>query len=176
MKELFFWCDFLFGLFVVIYIPYIIINLMLKRPPNIASKLKVRNQLRDFLLLNYKNKKFTFYDLGSGWGRIIFSISNLFPKATFIGVERNIGNVFLCRFSAFISGRKNTKFKHGNFFKTELKNVDIVYCYLFQNTNNELEKKLKLLKKGTLIISNTFEFHELKLVKKISEKLFVYKI
>ncbi len=176
MKEIFFWCDFLFSLFLVIYIPYVIINLMLKRPPNIASKLKVRNQVREYLWFNYNNKKFTVYDLGSGWGKIIFSVSNFFPKATFIGIERNIGNVFFSKFCKLFFCRKNTKFQHGDFYKTEFKNADIIYCYLFQETNNKLEKKLKRLKKGTLIISNTFKFNELKLVKKMKKNLFIYKI
>ena len=74
--------------------------------------------------------------------------------------------------------RKQVRILRGDFFKVDLSEADVVFAYLLQNTNDRLKEKLrKELCSGTRLISNTFTFSGLPLIRTDEElKLYLYKI
>ena len=118
------------------------------------------------------------YDLGSGDGRILFE-AVLVHKAKAVGIEIDPVR-FLWTYIMIRLLRLNDQVKliYGNFFKTDLKNADIVTCYLLPETNIKLEQKLKNeLKPGTRVVSNLFVFPNLKMIRKDEENnVYLYEI
>ena len=118
------------------------------------------------------------YDLGCGDGRIIVMAARRF-KAQAIGVEIDVFRYIWCQFLITILGlRKKVKVVLGDFFKKDLRDANVILCYLLQSTNDRLEEKLLLeLEPKTRIVSNTFLFHNLPLIKGDGESgIYVYEI
>ncbi len=114
-------------------------------------------------------------DLGAGDGRFVIAAAKLGFEA--VGVEINPFQVWWCRFRirlAGLSGR--AKILRGNIFTYDLRDADVVVCYLFPETNKKLQPKLKReLKKGARVLTNTFSFHGwTPSAQDKKEKLFVY--
>jgi len=95
-----------------------------------------------------------FYDLGCGDGRFIREAARSY-QAKAIGIELN---PLLFLYAKFRSRKqKNETIFYQNFYKTELKNADIVVCYLMPKTMKKIEAKFKReLKPGCKIISHGF--------------------
>lgn len=109
-----------------------------------------------------KGKK--FYELGSGDGRVVIEAAKL--KAQAVGIEQSYLRVFLSKYKAV--NLKNAKFYHGNIFSKNYSDADIVYIYLLLKGVKKLENKLKKeLKKGSVIITQTYHFSNWKPFKKI---------
>lgn len=106
------------------------------------------------------------YDLGSGDGRIlIWAAQNYDIKA--VGYEINPFLVYLSRQKTRKLGlHEKIKIRWGNFFRKNLSDADVILIYLFQVTNNFLEKKfLSELKPGTQIVSLSFTFNKIPFIK-----------
>lgn len=103
-----------------------------------------------------------FYELGSGDGRVVFEAARLGAKA--YGIEQSWLRVLYSRFKSV----KNSYFIHGDIFKQNLSTADIVFIFLLPKGIEKLEPKLKQeLKKGSIIITQTFHFKSWKPFKKI---------
>jgi len=110
-----------------------------------------------------KNKK--FYELGSGDGRVVLAAAKL--KADAIGIEQSWLRVLFSKFKASKLNFKKAKFIHGNIFSKKYSDADIVYIYLLSKGVKKLEEKLKKeLKKGSIIITQTYHFQNWKPFKK----------
>ncbi len=107
-----------------------------------------------------------FYDLGSGDGRIVIEAAKNY-KVKAIGIEINPILVFLSRLKIKKLGlEKNIQIHWGNFFQKDISQADAISTYLFQSTNNLLEKKFLLeLKPKTRIVSSVFHFKNLPYLK-----------
>ncbi|MFW9950709.1 MAG: class I SAM-dependent methyltransferase [Candidatus Thorarchaeota archaeon] len=117
------------------------------------------------------------YDLGCGDGRVLIMAARRFD-ATAVGIEINLLFYLWCQLLIAILGlRKKIKVVYGNFFKYNLKDADVVICYLLQETNDKLEEKLvQELKPNSRVISNSFTFHKLKVVMEDPDKgIYLYK-
>jgi len=134
----------------------------------------------------YKNKEIfklakpkkgeVLYDLGSGSGKLIIETAKKFDIKA-VGIEINPLLVLFSRWKVKKMGLENkVEIRWKNIFTADIKQADIVFCYLLQTTNNFLEKKLlSQLKEGTKVISYTFTFKKIPLIK--NEKgLRLYKI
>lgn len=109
-----------------------------------------------------KGKK--FYELGSGDGRVVIEAAKL--KAQAVGIEQSLLRVLFSKYRA--SNLKNAKFFHGNIFSKVYSDADIVYIYLLLKGVKKLESKLKQeLKKGTIVITQTYHFPNWRPFKKI---------
>ena len=107
-----------------------------------------------------KNK--TFYELGSGDGRVVIEAAKI--GAIAYGIEQSLLRVLYSRFKA----TKNAHFIHGDIFKQDLSKADVVFIFLLPKGVEKLKPKLKKeLKKGTIIITQTFHFKDWKPYKKI---------
>lgn len=105
----------------------------------------------------------TFYDLGSGDGRLVIAAAMKGAKA--IGIETDALRVFYSRiWIRLLRLEKHAKIIHGDIFKQDYSHATVVHTYLLQETNNRLQGKLdKELKKGTRIVSSAFTFDRFKL-------------
>lgn len=118
-------------------------------------------------LIPLKDK--TFYELGSGDGRIVIEAAKMGAKA--YGIEQSFLRILYSRLKSvknpyFI--RKRTSFIHGNIFKQDLSEADIVFIFLLPQGIRKLEPKLKKeLKQGSIIITQTFHFKNWKPFKKV---------
>jgi len=96
------------------------------------------------------------YELGCGQAKFLKTVEQLFPSTKLIGIE-NLTIIFLLnRLKLGLSDSK-IKLILADFFKVNLKEADIIYCYLNNETMKCLGDKFKQeSKKGTQIISRSF--------------------
>lgn len=113
-----------------------------------------------------KNK--IFYELGSGDGRVVLEAAKLGALAN--GIEQSWLRVWYSRCLAFKLKLGQTSFFHGDIFQRHYYPADIVYIYLLQQAVNRLETKLKKeLKKGAIVITQTYHFKGWKPYKKLGD-------
>lgn len=113
-----------------------------------------------------KGKK--FYELGSGDGRVVLEAAKLGADA--VGIEQSLIRVLYSKWKTSkqkFAIAKKCKFQHGDIFKRKYSDADIVYIFLLQKGVNKLEEKLrKELKKGSIVITQTYHFKTWKPFKK----------
>ena len=102
------------------------------------------------------------YDLGCGDGRTIITAARQFG-AKAVGIEIDPLRYLWCQLLVTILGlRDRIEIIYGSFFTQDLSRATVVTCYLLQDTNDKLEKKLiNELRSGTRVVSNTFVFPRL---------------
>jgi SAM-dependent methyltransferase len=137
--------------------------LIKKIPPLPTSRSVIK-----FLLETMENKeKKVFVDLGCGMGKVLIAVKKRFPETQVIGYEIWPSQFVLAKIKIFLAGIKAKVF-YKDMFEADLKNADIVFCFLLRNFMAPLEKKFeKELKAGALVISNTFTLPNWKPVKTI---------
>lgn len=122
---------------------------------------RIKKLLKIFSL---KNKN--FYELGSGDGRVVIEATKLGAQS--YGIEQSWIRILMSRFFVQKQNLKNAHFIHGDIFKQDLSKADIVFIFLLPKGVEKLEPKLKKeLKKGSLVITQTFHFPNWKPFKKI---------
>lgn len=130
--------------------------------PYVPTKMEA---IRKILKLAGVKKGKKFYELGSGDGRVVIEAAKLGAHA--IGLEQSWLRILYSRFMS--SKYINAKFYHGNIFSKNYSDADIVYIYLLLKGVVKLEEKLKKeLKKGSLVITQTYHFSNWKPFKKIN--------
>lgn len=105
------------------------------------------------------------YDLGCGDGRLVFAAADKGAHA--IGIEINLFIYYFTCVKQFLF-RKKGCIKLGNIHTYNLKNADIVFCYLLPTVMKQLDKKFrKELKKECKVISHAFPIPGWNVIKKI---------
>lgn len=118
-------------------------------------------------------------DLWSGiWKVIRFLEKEFWAKTT--GYEIDYSNVIIWKIINTLFKSKS-KIIRWNYFKSDLKQFDFIYIYLFPELMEKVEEKIfSDAKKGTIIFVNAFKFQNHKPVdafyKNWREKIFVYKV
>jgi precorrin-6B methylase 2 len=162
----------------VLYISTALVSLIL-RVPYVPTKKRVMQKI--LKEANIK-KGDNFYDLGCGDGRMLIEAEKL-NKINGHGYEIAPLIYIIAIIKKFIN-KSRVKIHFKNFFNENLKDADVIFCYLMPKELNKLAKKIKKeCKKDTRIISNTFKIKGLKpqrIIKK-NEKtktptLYFYKI
>jgi SAM-dependent methyltransferase len=99
------------------------------------------------------------YDLGCGDGRMIVTAARRYG-ARAVGIEIDPLRYLWCQILITVLGlRDRVKIVFGDFFTRDLRDANVVTCYLLQDTNNKLEGKFEReLRPGTRVASNTFTF------------------
>lgn len=101
----------------------------------------------------------TIYDLGCGDGRFLIEAAKE-KRVTAIGIEASWIVTMLAKFRIWISGQK-VRLISGNFFKKNISDADVIFCYLFPGVMNKLKDKfISELKEGAKIISFSFPIKE----------------
>ncbi len=117
------------------------------------------------------------YDLGCGDGRFIVTAARQYG-ARAVGIELDPLRFLWCQLLITILGLRNrVKVLYGDFFARDLSGADVVVCYLLQGTNEKLQAKFRQeLKPETRIVSNTFTFPGLQLLRQDdSARLYLYR-
>lgn len=134
-----------------------IVSLFL-RVPYVPTKKRVMRKMIE--VAHLKNGDHV-YDLGCGDGRLLFEAEKT-KKVQAKGYELAPIPYLLAKIGKFFTNSKTT-ITMGNFFGANLKDANIIFCYLGPETMTKLYKKIKHeCKKGTRIISNTFSVHGVK--------------
>jgi SAM-dependent methyltransferase len=120
-----------------------------------------------------------FYDLGAGTGTSLIIADKEFG-AHAIGFEINILPYLIAKIKIFLF-RSHAKIIFRSLFKQDLKEADVIFCFLLPRTMEKLESKLKAeLKPGARLIAYTFPLPNTKPEKIIPIRegwnIFVYKI
>ena len=157
---IFFIFFFTIGIFLIFLI--YILPIFLGAPFVSTSKERVEKMLE---LANPRANEL-LYDLGSGDGRIVIEAVKKYGVRA-IGIELNPILVFLSRRRIKKLGLESqAEIYWGNFFGEKFSGADTIIMYLFQLTNNRLEKKfLQELKPGTKIVSQSFTFKKIPFLK-----------
>ena len=123
-----------------------------KDAPFITSSKKVKNKMIELAEIQPGEK---VVDLGCGDGRLVFAASEKGAKA--VGVEITI---FVYWYAKILQRflRKKGKLLRGNLHDQDLRDVDVIFCYLMPWSMNRVDKKFKEeCKKGCRIICNSFK-------------------
>lgn len=162
----------------LLYISTALVSLIL-RVPYVPTKKRVMYRI----LKEAKIKKNeNFYDLGCGDARMLIEAEKQKGVNAF-GYEI-APMVYIFAIIRKLVNKSKAKIYFKNFFKENLKDADVIFCYLMPHELQRLAKKMKKeCKKGTRIISNTFKIKGLKPVRIIQKDekqktptLYFYKI
>lgn len=100
-------------------------------------------------------KSDVIYDLGSGDGRLVFKASNRVKAAT--GYEISFPIYLWSKIKQRLWYKKANIYNK-SFFKADLQDASVIFCYLLTKTMEKLKKKFETeLKKGTRIVCHGFE-------------------
>ena len=99
------------------------------------------------------------YDLGCGDGRVLLAAA-MHYHARAVGIEIDPLRYIWCQFLITILGRrKQIRIIFGNLFNQDLREADVVMCYLMPDALQNLERKLRQeLRPGARGVSNRFAF------------------
>lgn len=139
--------------------------------PYVPTKL---DPIKKILRASGLKKGDTFYELGSGDGRVVYEAARMGADST--GIEQSWIRVWHSRLKTRKMGLQNAEFMHGNIFNRHYYPGDVVYIYLLRPAVARLEAKLKSeLKKDSVVITQTYHFPNWKPYKSIGEFNF-YKV
>lgn len=131
--------------------------------PYVSTKMDLINSV---LKRAGAKKSRTFYELGSGDGRVVLEAAKL--GAVSFGIEQSWLRVLLSKYLAKKLKLDNAHFLHGNIFKRSYTDADVIYIYLLKEAVARLEAQLKKeLKKGSTVITQTYHFKNWKPFAKI---------
>ena len=120
--------------------------------PFIPSFKKAKDKMIEFSEIKPGEK---VVDLGCGDGRLVFAASD--KGANAIGVEITIFVYWYAKILQFVFKKKG-KLIRGNLYDHDIRDADVLFCYLMPRQLNKIDKKFKEeCKKGCRIICNSFK-------------------
>jgi len=124
-----------------------------KLPVFISTKKKAISAIVKNLKINPSS---TVYELGCGRASFLRKVREKYPKANLIGIEYSFLPYLLSN-AINVINNDEIKIVKKNIFQINLKNADVIYCYLGCGMMKKLEDKFKQeCKKDALIISYQF--------------------
>ncbi len=133
--------------------------------PFISSRPWVIKQIVDEIDLKPGAKA---YSLGSGKSGFLYAIGKKYPQTNLIGVEFLLLPFLSSKIQVFLRRSKIMVIFKRELREMNIKDADLIYCYLDVDVLKDLSKKFKFeCKPETQIISNGFVVPGLKLVKTI---------
>ena len=99
-----------------------------------------------------------FLELGAGSGRVMLAIAQKQPEIEVSGIEIHPLLWLIITIRILFNGLGNrVKVKLGSFYQQNLKEAEVIYCFLMPKTMEKLSKKfIRECKRGTRIISRVF--------------------
>jgi SAM-dependent methyltransferase len=150
-------------LLLVIFGVYMIYNFLTQTPFYPSSVRELDKLIKEGQIkLPNVEKQLRFVDIGSGDGRfIIWAIRQGFLAD---GIEFNPFLFLFSRIKLILLGHgKNNKVYRKNFHKHKYTDYNIAYLFVFSKHMDKLRTKLESeMPKGSIIISNTFKFSDIK--------------
>ena len=144
--------------------------------PFISTDKETINKILDEVQIG---KESVIYELGCGRARFLHIVEKKFPESKCIGIE-NLFSLYLISKIKLKLQSSRIELLKDNFFKIDLKDADLIYCYLNNATMEKLGEKFKQeCKPGTQIISRSFrvpQFNQEKVIVIKNKKIYFYKI
>ena len=138
-----------------------------------------KRRLKKIIELGKLHPSMTVYDLGAGFGRIMFEASK--SGAHVVGYEIDRAKVYwieqqIKRKLMLQNTGLNVKIVHDNLLNADLSEADVVYCYLAPGLMQKLgDKAAQEMKKGARIITVEHPIGGLKPVwQDILDKIYMY--
>ncbi|MDR1026084.1 MAG: class I SAM-dependent methyltransferase [Lactobacillus sp.] len=147
-----------------------------KRPPFIPSIGKEKKIIIEKAseYITKSKKKMKIMDPGCGSGSLLLPLAEKFGKHNFVGIDLGIIPYNLIKKKS--EHLKNVEVYNDDMFKHSFKDVDLIVCFFTsQFAPMFSEKVLKDAKKGCVIISNSTELPNLKLIEKIPFRSWFFK-
>lgn len=167
MIQLIFWTA-LFILFLLF--AYYWIWGMFKGAPYYPSK---KSSVEQILKQLNRLSKPNIAELGAGDGRVAIAAAKKGYKVT--AFEINPILTIISRVLSKLHGVE-LEIRQENFLNTDLSEFNVLITYLYPGIMNKLEEKInREMKPGSVIISNTFRFKELKPISE-ENKILIYKL
>lgn len=144
-----------------------------KYPPFVPSfgtmkKIAAREALA---ILGSSSHPLKIADLGCGTGISLAKQAKTFPQHQFVGYEWDFLPNFIGQM--FRKQEPNLQIKNRNFMTEDLREYDLILCFLSNEIATELGVKLlKELRPGSTIISSAFSFPGLTCLREISAKTY----
>jgi len=134
-------------------------NLMKEESPFIPLSMNIVNKMEKHFYLSDDS---VLYDLGSGDGRVIFHLAEIYKNTKFIGIEKGFFPFILSKIKFIFlkkEDKKRIKIIYKDFFKEDLSKATHVFTYLKPKIMDDLLLKFdKELKNGTKLFSIYFQF------------------
>lgn len=120
----------------------------------------------------------TFYDLGSGNGKVVFLVEKL-SGAKSVGFELGWWTILFAKLKAKFTGSR-ARFINRNFFKQDWSGANYIYGYLYPPLMRRVEEKfLADCKPGSIAVIRDFPFPDLKPIEVYSlpkkHEIYIYK-
>lgn len=141
----------LIGLIAILFLIYL--PTFWTRVPYYPASKKVIAELSH--VLTSKSEAFSFIDLGSGFGELLFQLAKNFPNGHFIGVELSPLAYLSSKIRA--SRYQNVEIRYQNFWKISLSEYDYIYAFLAPPPMEAIWRKLKQeAKADCIVLINSF--------------------
>ena len=128
-----------------------------ERAPDIHYAPTPNRVVRKMLELADVTSRDVVYDLGSGDGRIVIMAAKEFG-ARGVGIEIDRRLIAKSRENARQAGVEDrVEFRHQDLFAADLRGATVVATYLLTHLNARLMPKLKRLRRGTRIVTHSFD-------------------
>lgn len=128
-----------------------------------------KKSVEKMIELAYIKPGMVVYDLGSGDGRILREAQKYGAKA--IGIEMNPFLILFCKM-------KKLHVRWQNLWTSDIHDADVVFVYLLPINMKKLGRKLQTeLRKGALVVSNSFIFPNWKILRQdVKSHTYVFRV
>lgn len=99
----------------------------------------------------------TVYELGCGNGRMLSALHKMYPRARYVGIEKELFPYLLAKARVAFMQSENIIIKRADLFLTDLSDADVIFTYLFPDVMQKMENRFaKTCKKGARLVSLDF--------------------
>ena len=144
---------------------YASLRIITHKVPSVPTGKKIAAAMIDLAELTQDQ---IIYDLGCGFGGLLFSAHKKAPENQFTGFDVVDPVIWWAQLKAKAL-RRNVKFMTQDFFLADMTNVDIIFCYLWPSIMERIEIEIwPNLKPGTKLISHAFKLPNIIPVRTVS--------
>ena len=83
------------------------------------------------------------FELGSGWGNLLIPLAKQYPQQKIVGYELSFIPWLITWILIKVLGLNNAKVIRKNFIKENLTQASVIFCYLYPEAMEEIDKKIK---------------------------------
>lgn len=97
------------------------------------------------------------YDLGSGWGTLLFPLAKRYPESQIVGYETSPIPYWFSKMRCKLGGYPNVQIVKKDFFEASLAEAGLIVCYLYPGAMARLKRKFETeLPHNSWVVSSTF--------------------